>query len=96
MKVFIYGTLLNHPTLAHALRRLPRISKGKLANVKEVLIKSYPTLEYAPGSVTKGEVFEVSRDELKRLDKWEDRYHRVEVTLSDGSTASLYLLKEIP
>jgi gamma-glutamylcyclotransferase (GGCT)/AIG2-like uncharacterized protein YtfP len=92
MKLFVYNTLLNHPTLVHALRYLPRIKKAKLPNALEKSYRGYPTLHRADGHSVSGEVFEVSDEGLRRLDKWEDHYRRVLVQLADGTTADAYVV----
>lgn len=92
MKLFVYGTLLNHSTLSHVLQRLPRIKKAKIKNVKEINVKGYPTLTYVGKGEVSGEIFEVSDVELKKLDKWEEKYRRVRITLSDDTVAYVYLL----
>lgn len=94
MKIFIYNTLLNHPTLAHALRYLPRTRKAKMANVSEKSYNGYPTLVPSPGHRVYGEVFEIGDTEVKRLDKWEEKYHRVLLRLMDGELAYAYVLKK--
>ena len=64
-----------------------------MANVLEREVNGYPTLKPAPGHRVYGEVFELGDTELKRLDKWEDRYRRVLVRLMSGELAYAYVLK---
>jgi gamma-glutamylcyclotransferase (GGCT)/AIG2-like uncharacterized protein YtfP len=47
----------------------------------------------AYGANVRGQIFEVTPEELKKLDENEDRYHRHKVTLRSGREAWVYRLR---
>lgn len=96
-KLFAYGTLRNPATQQRLLGRTlgqgaPDAVRGyrlaKLTGIHEV----YSILQPHPGSVVEGMLFEVSADELERLDAYEgDAYERVSVRLVSKTRAWAYM-----
>ncbi len=96
-KLFTYGTLRNPATQRKLLGRTlgegePDTLRGyrlaKLTGVHEV----YSILQPHPGSVVDGILFEVSAEELARLDAYEgDAYQRVSVRLMSKTRAWAYM-----
>ena len=96
-KLFAYGTLRNPATQQRLLGRTlgqgaPDSVRGyrlaKLTGIHEV----YSILQPHPGSVVEGMLFEVSADELQRLDAYEgEAYQRVSVRLVSRTRAWAYM-----
>ncbi len=92
-KVFAYGTL-TRPWVR-------RLVTGQSQQHRPASIEGYRRegldLVPAPGVRTPGVVFEVSGDELRRLDRYERlgiRYRRELRPLSDGATAWVYFREQ--
>lgn len=92
MKIFVYATLKNHPTLGHVLHHMPKTRDVRLDGYRETFQNSWPTLIRARDGSIKGQEFQVSKVDEKRLDAWENHYVKHLVTLSDGSEAYAYIL----
>lgn len=99
-KVFVYGSLLagfqNHD---YYLGRARRVWAGRTerAGFRMLDLGSFPgVVKASPGGGTvAGEVYEVTGDELARLDRLEGCpffYRRGWVRLADGSRAFMYVL----
>ncbi len=96
-KLFTYGTLRNPATQRRLLGRTlgegePDTLRGyrlaKLTGIHEV----YSILQPHPGSAVEGLLFEVSAEELARLDAYEgDAYQRVSVRLMSKTRAWAYM-----
>lgn len=96
-KLFAYGTLRNPATQQRLLGRTlgkgaPDSVRGyrlaKLTGIHEV----YSILQPHTGSVVEGMLFEVSADELERLDAYEgEAYQRVSVRLVSRTRAWAYM-----
>ena len=95
-RLFTYGTLRDPATQRRLLDRTlgegkPDTLRGyrlaKLTGIHQI----YSILQPHPGSTVDGALFEVSREELARLDEYEgDAYQRVSVTLVSKTRAWIY------
>lgn len=92
-RVFGYATLTN-PVVRYVVTGRPISTEpARLADHRRV----GRDLEPEEGEYVEGRVFEVSPEELRRLDRYErlgERYERVRVELEDGAPAWIYLLLE--
>ena len=90
-RVFGYATL-THPVVRYVVTGRPiRSEPAHLADHRRVGRNLVPE----EGGAVEGRVFEVSPEELHRLDRYErvgDRYLRIQVDLVDGEPAWVYLL----
>lgn len=90
-QVFAYGTLKS-PFVRLVVTR--RISQGEAAQL-EGFERQGLDIVRSEGAVTEGILFQVSVDELRRLDRYERlgiRYQRKELELRDGQVAWVYQL----
>ena len=98
--VFVYETLLDERIIKQAIGREIILTPLVVRGVKEVaknISKSetnYHTLISSPNSSVEGAAFEVTDEELDRLDKWENFYRRIELRLKDNTKVYTYVLKE--
>lgn len=88
-RVFVYGSLRHAPVrcivIGHPAEAQPAVLPGHRRRGLDVLPD--------PDSRTDGLVFEVSAEQLRRLDRYERlglRYERIERTLADGESAWVY------
>ena len=96
-KLFTYGTLRDPATQQKLLGRtlgggIPDTVRGyrlaKLTGIHEV----YSILQPHPGATVDGVLFEVSAEELERLDAYEgDAYERVSIRLVSKTRAWAYM-----
>jgi gamma-glutamylcyclotransferase (GGCT)/AIG2-like uncharacterized protein YtfP len=92
-KVFVYGTLKDAETRKQALGEdVTTTSAETTGKVKDVG-DGYTTLESGEDKVP-GQVMELSPQQLEKLDKYENKYQREEITLANGEKAFAYKLKE--
>ncbi|MCY3780744.1 MAG: gamma-glutamylcyclotransferase [Chloroflexi bacterium] len=96
-KLFTYGTLRDPATQVQLLER--ELGEGKpdslrgyrLANLRGIHFV-YSILQPHPGSMVDGQLFEVTGEELQKLDDYEgDAYQRVSVTLVSKTRAWAYI-----
>lgn len=90
-RVFVYGTLRKPWVRWLVMGRSGESESALLPGHRKQDLDIKP----APGTVVKGEVIEVSADELRRLDRYERlgvRYERILLKLDDGSKAWVYRL----
>jgi len=94
--LFVYATLKSHKA---QLRAMGHDLKGRattLPGYSELHITAHddrwPTLWQTPRGKVKGEILEVTPADLKKLDKWEDKYQRKSVETEDGR-ADTYVYK---
>jgi gamma-glutamylcyclotransferase (GGCT)/AIG2-like uncharacterized protein YtfP len=96
---FAYGTLRDQETINKIVGRKLVGKKATLPGYRKKYDGSYAYLEkvtsLAPVSV-QGIVYEVTDSDLAKLDKWEDKYERVKVRLSDGRVATTFEMKDHP
>lgn len=92
-KVFVYGTLKDRSTRDKALGHDVKIHKGEVDNAEVTDYKSYPDLEKGHDKVMGDELYLNSKD-IKKLDKWEERYDRKKVKLKNGNVDFVYILKD--
>lgn len=95
-RVFVYGTLLagesNHRLLANAELVGAAVTKPVFALAD---LGAFPAMVEGGTSAVHGEVYEVDRPTLARLDVLEGHlrfYRRRQVVLADGTTAETYVL----
>ena len=98
IQVFVYETLLNQTLLSKILKRQADTQKDKLLGYREISMESkegdnYHTLIRDKEDFVLGKRFCVSREELKRLDSWEQGYYRKKVKLGSGNISWVYILK---
>ena len=89
-QVFFYGTLLEDKTRQKALGRPVEGKRMSLPGWAKKTEKTFPYLVRREGSTVFGKVFELTKEDLDKLDDWEKKYYRIEVTLRDGSKAQVY------
>tara|TARA_R110000796_G_scaffold175516_1_gene292561 strand:- start:13 stop:561 length:549 start_codon:yes stop_codon:yes gene_type:complete len=89
-QVFVYGTLRYAP--------IRFVVMGSFGDPEKATLEGYQRdgldLSPQPGSDVEGLLLHVDADELARLDRYERlgiRYERMEITLSDGRRAWVYL-----
>ncbi len=92
-ELFVYGTLKNPKTrekvIGHQVKSKPAdVNHEKVSNYK-----SYPNLEKGTKDIN-GDELVVSKDDIKKLDKWEERYDRKKMKLSNGDDTFVYILKK--
>lgn len=96
---FSYGTLQDPETINKIVGRKLVGKKASLPGYRKKYDDGYPYLEkvtsLAPVSVP-GVVYEVTDSDLAKLDKWEAKYERVKVRLSDGRMATTFEEKSHP
>ncbi len=99
MMVFTYGTLMDEKIRFEVLgRKIPGIpgTVDGYDGSKAIIIEneSYPAAEKNSDCSIKGLVFEITNEELEKLDIYEtDAYKREEVELTNGIKAWIYLNK---
>ncbi len=86
--VFVYETLRNRDTLERVMGEPPHMSATRATNLSNEKYQidgdDYWTVEPSRGDTVEGFSVAVSNIELRKLDKWEDKYHRIPVTLKGG------------
>ena len=88
-RVFAYGTLRNPVVRRVVVGRWTHALSSSLPDHRRVALDVLPE----PGARTDGLTFEVSAEELRRLDRYERvgiRYERIEKRLDDGQNAWVY------
>ena len=94
MRVFVYATLKNKRTRIKAMHEdAIDITPAAILHFRECIRHDYPSLERSPGSILRGELLEVTKQDKERLDLWEERYHAIHVVTTDGTPAVAYVLK---
>lgn len=94
--LFVYETLKNKGLVKKVLGH-PRVEvRAALPGYTEVFVKkdddTWPTLVLSPDDYVKGDIIDVTGDDLIKLDAWEDHYIRQSVRTSAGK-AWTYILK---
>jgi gamma-glutamylaminecyclotransferase len=96
-RVFVYGSLMkgftNHRLLMSA--RFVGTAKTR-AQFTMLDMRAFPGIVPGHGEVT-GELYDVTPDELARLDQLEGHpnfYRRTPIVLADGTEASTYVLRK--
>lgn len=91
--VFAYGTLVDpavrQTVLGRAVPALQAVLPGSCKKEGE-----YPTLEADEKAQVLGVCFEVTEEELAKLDAWEASYRRVPVQLEEGLAAWAYVKED--
>jgi gamma-glutamylcyclotransferase (GGCT)/AIG2-like uncharacterized protein YtfP len=91
IKVFTYGTL--HNGVGKLLKRDIKLIVDTLTGHKLIdLGKGYTSIIKDDESTVPGFVFEVNKEELNKLDDWEDKYKRITVNI-DGNNVFVYQIK---
>ena len=87
--VFVYGTLMRGQRAHHFLEGSPLLGTWLLRNYAMYNLGRYPGIVEKDGHSVIGEVYEVSRALLERMDEYEEEgslYHRRTVTVTkDGA-----------
>lgn len=97
MKLFVYATLkkshVRKEVLGHDLpEENPKVSLIGWRELHEGKPgKRLATLKKDPNSIVEGEVFDVSPEDLKKLDDYEETYRRIPVKLSSGEDVETYV-----
>lgn len=95
-KLFAYGTLCDPATQQRLLGRLlgdgaSDTLRGYTLSRLRGIHDDYTIVQPKPGSTVSGRLYEVSREELTRLDAYEgEAYQRISVTLMSKTRAWLY------
>lgn len=97
--IFVYATLLHPRSRDLAFHHKESATKAILPNWKKVIDVSHmgeqlPKLEQTTHGELKGDVLEISPEDLANLKKWEEHYHLIPVKLKDGRQAQAFQLKE--
>ena|SRR5260221_7231753 len=88
MKVFIYATLKSRHILEEALgeKHGKKLTPTTLNDWEESISeKEWPTIDPVHIGEVKGDMIEVSAEELNKLDHWENNYRRIKVKTEIGS-----------
>jgi gamma-glutamylcyclotransferase (GGCT)/AIG2-like uncharacterized protein YtfP len=94
-KVFAYRSLKNAMVQKEVLGHAVPSREGVLLDYKEIDEgKDYHSIASEKGGKVIGKVLTVTNAELRKIDKWEDKYIRKEVQLEDGEKAFVYIYKE--
>ena len=97
-RIFVYETLLDPEVLEEAIGKQKKPKETKLKGYREISKdlndnqKNYHTIIPDKSQTISGKVYELTKDELKKLDQWEKEYKRITVHCSDGE-AFAYQLK---
>ncbi len=83
MKLFVYATLKNRETVRKVLHHKVAERRAVLPEFHEIPGK-WPTVTPMTNAHVKGEVFDVTADDLVLLDAWENNYKRRKVATSAG------------
>jgi len=96
--LFVYGTLLKPEIQKKFFGKILEGKEDSVVGFKKSIIviegESYSILEKSRNrfDVVFGKVFEITDEDLKKLDEYEtDAYRRVEVVLSNGEDAWVYV-----
>jgi len=97
-QVFVYETLMNNKLRSRLLKRPTETVVDQLIGYREISTetiegKNYHTIIPDDASAVMGRRFYVTQEELRKLDRWEDEYHRKKVQLLSGNRAWIYFLK---
>ena len=88
-KVFVYGTLKDVKTRKEALgenvQAEEATAKGTVTENKK-----YPDFHPEGKHEIKGEVLTLTPEQIKKLDNWEEKYDRKQITLDNGEKAWVY------
>lgn len=93
-KVFVYGTLLSTNLRAHVLKTSRFLQVDELQGYAMYHLGHYPGIQEDPSEKIKGELYEVSDEILKELDRIEGEgflYKRVTVSLQSSHQAYVYV-----
>ena len=94
-RVFAYGTLRFSPVRWLVIGRHATPQPARIENYHRDGLNIEPNA----GEQVEGVVFNVSAEQLRRLDRYERlgvKYQREQLTLHDGTRAWAYQLKELP
>ena len=93
--LFVYGSLMNDGTRRIVMQKDVKTGNDILNNYKRTLHSEfliYPTIEKSDGDFVVGKTFNVTDEDLERLDRYEtDHYKRITVTLESGKEAISYM-----
>jgi gamma-glutamylcyclotransferase (GGCT)/AIG2-like uncharacterized protein YtfP len=95
MKLFVYGTLLDHVIQRNIIGRLvtgiPDLLIGYRKTVRQFSSGTYPDLVEDPASEVNGQILELSRYEMDLCDRYEGyEYCRIKIILKSGAEAFVY------
>lgn len=94
--LFVYGTLIDkkvqEKVIGRKLSGIPNSLPGYKKSTVVIDNITYPILIPHQNGHIKGQVLELTEDELKKVDTYEtDVYRRIGVNLSDGMKAWVYV-----
>ncbi len=95
-KLFVYGTLRDKKVQKKVFGRYVKGSNDVLEKFKrsKTIIdnKVYPAIVYSKGNYDKGKIIEISKKELKTIDRYETAaYKRKHVKSKNNKTAWVYV-----
>lgn len=93
-KVFVYKTLLSTNLRAHVLKTSRFLCADELEGYAMYHLGQYPGIQEDPSEKIKGELYEVTDEILKELDRIEGEgflYKRVTVSLQSSHQAYVYV-----
>lgn len=95
VNIFTYGTLMDSSVRTRVLGKEISGKNDSLSNFKlkkHSVLYSYPVVEKDEGNNVIGMVFDVTDDDLVKLDYYESEYYRRErVTLDSGVKSMVYV-----
>jgi len=95
VNIFTYGTLMDESVRTRVLGKEITGKNDSLSNFKlkqHSILYSYPVVEKDEGNNVVGMVFEVTDNDLVKLDYYEsDYYRREKVTLDSGVKSMVYV-----
>lgn len=88
-KIFVFATLKRRAIQEEVLHHDAKVATtATLPGYREVMRAGkggpWPALVASDTGMAKGEVLEISMDDLRKLDAWESRYKREVMRTSDG------------
>ena len=86
--LFVYGTLMNPKSREHVLKHIEAGEKASVIAKKESYTtpegKRFKTITPGGDKEVVGDLLQLDLDDLSNLTTWEDEYHLITITLTDG------------
>ena len=104
-KLFVYGTLMDDTVRERVLGKYVHTSPDTLSGYiidTHPVLTSYPVVKKSEGKWVEGVVFDVTENDLAKLDRYETIFYKKEdIVLNSGKKAQVYVeneqkIEEIP
>ncbi len=86
--LFVYGTLMNPKSREHVLKHSEHSETASVLAKKESYTtpegKRFKTITPGGDKEVVGDLLQLDLDDLSNLTTWEDEYHLITITLTDG------------